>query len=99
MNVDCLASNSASERSIYADSTERRSVMSEKILIVDDEPSNRNILRQELTHEGYSVVGGQRWSRGAQKSRVVPTRSDYSRLHDARSERVGSPKRTSQKRE
>ena len=30
--------------------------MSEKILIVDDEPSNRNILSQELTHEGYSVV-------------------------------------------
>jgi DNA-binding NtrC family response regulator len=30
--------------------------MSEKILIVDDEPSNRNILGQELTHEGYSVV-------------------------------------------
>ena len=30
--------------------------MSEKILIVDDEPSNRNILGQELTHEGYSVL-------------------------------------------
>ena len=30
--------------------------MSEKILIVDDEPSNRNILSQELTHEGYSVL-------------------------------------------
>ena len=30
--------------------------MSDKILIVDDEPSNRNILGQELTHEGYSVV-------------------------------------------
>jgi DNA-binding NtrC family response regulator len=30
--------------------------MSDKILIVDDEPSNRNILSQELTHEGYSVV-------------------------------------------
>src|SRR5215510_15396397 len=31
--------------------------MSEKILIVDDEPSNRNILSQELTHKGYSVLG------------------------------------------
>ena len=30
--------------------------MSEKILIADDEPSNRNILSQELAHEGYSVV-------------------------------------------
>src|SRR5499426_4887210 len=30
--------------------------MSDKILIVDDEPSNRNILSQELTHEGYSVL-------------------------------------------
>jgi DNA-binding NtrC family response regulator len=30
--------------------------MGDKILIVDDEPSNRNILGQELTHEGYSVV-------------------------------------------
>ena len=30
--------------------------MGDKILIADDEPSNRNILSQELTHEGYSVV-------------------------------------------
>jgi two-component system OmpR family response regulator len=30
--------------------------MSDKILIVDDEPSNRNILSQELAHEGYSVL-------------------------------------------
>jgi DNA-binding NtrC family response regulator len=30
--------------------------MSDKILIVDDEASNRNILGQELTHEGYSVM-------------------------------------------
>jgi len=30
--------------------------MSDTILIVDDEPSNRNILSQELIHEGYSVV-------------------------------------------
>jgi DNA-binding NtrC family response regulator len=30
--------------------------MSDKILIVDDEPSNRNILSQELTHDGYSVL-------------------------------------------
>jgi DNA-binding NtrC family response regulator len=30
--------------------------MSDKILIVDDEPSNRNILGQELAHEGYSVL-------------------------------------------
>ncbi len=30
--------------------------MSDKILIVDDEPSNRNILGQELTHNGYSVT-------------------------------------------
>ena len=29
--------------------------MSDKILIVDDEPSNRNILRQELSHKGYAV--------------------------------------------
>jgi two-component system, NtrC family, response regulator AtoC len=30
--------------------------MSDKILIVDDEPSNRNILSQELTAQGYSVM-------------------------------------------
>jgi len=30
--------------------------MSDKILIVDDEPSNRKILSQELTQKGYSVV-------------------------------------------
>ena len=30
--------------------------MSDKILIVDDEPSNRNIISQELTHQGYAVV-------------------------------------------
>jgi len=30
--------------------------MSDKILIVDDESSNRNILSQELTHEGYAIL-------------------------------------------
>jgi two-component system alkaline phosphatase synthesis response regulator PhoP len=30
--------------------------MSDKILIVDDEPSNRNILGQELTHKDYAVA-------------------------------------------
>jgi len=29
--------------------------MSDKILIVDDEPSNRKILVQELTHKGFAV--------------------------------------------
>src|SRR5215468_888566 len=29
--------------------------MSDKILIADDEPSNRNILSQELTHKGYTI--------------------------------------------
>ena len=29
--------------------------MSDKILVVDDEPSNRNILSQELNHKGYLV--------------------------------------------
>ena len=29
--------------------------MSDKILIADDEASNRNILKQELTHRGYLV--------------------------------------------
>jgi len=29
--------------------------MSEKILIVDDEPSNRKILAQELVHKGFAV--------------------------------------------
>src|SRR5215831_9906090 len=29
--------------------------MSDKILVVDDEPSNRKILEQELKHNGYAV--------------------------------------------
>ena len=29
--------------------------MADKILVVDDQVSNRNILRQELTHRGYAV--------------------------------------------
>jgi len=29
--------------------------MNDKILVVDDEPSNRNILRQELAYKGYTV--------------------------------------------
>ncbi len=29
--------------------------MADKILVVDDQASNRNILRQELTHRGYAV--------------------------------------------
>ena len=29
--------------------------MAEKILIADDEPSNRNILEQELNHKGFVV--------------------------------------------
>ena len=41
--------------------------MSDKILIVDDEPSNRNILGQELTHEGYSVVAASDGREGLRK--------------------------------
>ena len=41
--------------------------MSEKILIVDDEPSNRNILSQELTHEGYSVLAASDGREGLRK--------------------------------
>src|SRR5947207_14911913 len=29
--------------------------MSEKVLIADDEPSNRKILEQELVHKGFAV--------------------------------------------
>ena len=41
--------------------------MSDKILIVDDEPSNRNILGQELTHEGYSVLAASDGREGLRK--------------------------------
>jgi DNA-binding NtrC family response regulator len=41
--------------------------MSDKILIVDDEPSNRNILSQELTREGYSVVAASDGREGLRK--------------------------------
>jgi DNA-binding NtrC family response regulator len=41
--------------------------MSEKILIVDDEPSNRNILSQELIHEGYSVLAASDGREGLRK--------------------------------
>ena len=34
---------------------ERHQIMSEKILIADDEPSNRKILAQELVHKGFVV--------------------------------------------
>ena len=42
-------------------------VMSDKILIVDDEPSNRNILSQEVDPRGLLGRGSKRWSRGAEK--------------------------------
>jgi DNA-binding NtrC family response regulator len=40
---------------VFSGIIERTSSMSDKILIVDDEPSNRKILGQELTHRGYAV--------------------------------------------
>src|SRR5215475_6765453 len=54
--------------------------MSDKILIVDDEPSNRNILGQELTHEGYSVLAacdGREALRKAESSRPDLIILDY----------------------
>ena len=42
--------------------------MNDKILIVDDEPSNRNILGQELTHKGYAVAAA---SNGREALRTV----------------------------
>src|SRR5262250_917453 len=48
--------------------------MSDKILVVDDEPSNRNILRQELTHEGYSVETANDGAEALKK--VVSSRPD-----------------------
>jgi DNA-binding response OmpR family regulator len=54
--------------------------MSDKILIVDDEPSNRNILGQELTHEGYSVVaasGGREALKKVESSRPDLIILDY----------------------
>lgn len=48
--------------------------MSDKILIVDDEPSNRNILRQELTHRGYAVETANDGSEALNK--VESTRPD-----------------------
>src|SRR5215475_5240826 len=54
--------------------------MSDTILIVDDEPSNRNILSQELTHEGYSVVAaadGREALRKAESSRPDLIILDY----------------------
>ena len=48
--------------------------MSEKILVVDDEPSNRNILSQELTHRGYAVETANDGSEALKK--VDSTRPD-----------------------
>jgi len=48
--------------------------MSDKILIVDDESSNRNILRQELTHRGYAVETANDGSEALKK--VESTRPD-----------------------
>lgn len=42
--------------------------MSDRILIVDDEPSNRNILSQELTHRGYGVATANDGSEGLRKA-------------------------------
>jgi DNA-binding NtrC family response regulator len=48
--------------------------MNDKILIVDDEPSNRNILGQELTHKGYSVAAAKDGREALRK--VESTRPD-----------------------
>jgi two-component system response regulator AtoC len=48
--------------------------MSDKILIVDDEPSNRKILGQELTHRGYAVDTANDGSEALKK--VETTRPD-----------------------
>ncbi len=48
--------------------------MSDKILIVDDEPSNRKILQQELTHRGYAVDTANDGSEALKK--VESTRPD-----------------------
>jgi two-component system response regulator AtoC len=48
--------------------------MSDKILIVDDEPSNRKILQQELTHRGYAVDTANDGSEALKK--VETTRPD-----------------------
>jgi DNA-binding NtrC family response regulator len=54
--------------------------MSEKILIVDDEPSNRKILEQELTYKGYAVetaVNGSEALKKVQSSRPDLIILDY----------------------
>jgi DNA-binding NtrC family response regulator len=48
--------------------------MSDKILIVDDEPSNRKILQQELIHRGYAVETANDGSEALKK--VETTRPD-----------------------
>jgi len=46
--------------------------MSEKILIADDEPSNRKILAQELTHKGFAVDTARNGREALTKIESVP---------------------------
>jgi CheY-like chemotaxis protein len=73
--------------------------MSDKILIVDDEPSNRNILEQELTHKGYSIAtagDGREALKEIESARPDLIILDYMMPWP---ERLGSPEGTSQKGE
>lgn len=61
--------------------------MSDKILIADDEPSNRKILAQEITHKGFAVDMARGGREAFGENRIRSAGFDDSRLYDAGHER------------
>ena len=65
--------------------------MPNKILIVDDEPFNLDLLEQELEDQNYTIERANDGAEALDKVPVLPAGPYPPRLHDAQDERPGSP--------